>query len=304
MRLAEKVQAGALVLARRFDRRADLQLATENLPTRTASRIPISAIFADSTNLQRASVQSTQREPAIKPRPRPRAVYSPTREELSDSASPLGLPRVRPVHRKPHLAQPSTRPLSLVGAKPKPKPKPEFAVFQDPPKDVFPDPFPAPAPAAAVAAPPRLPFKRPSIPPTLSLLPAAQLRPRPASTANARPLSTTSTRASTRPQSLTLDVLTDSSSSSGAHTPPSPSPNRRSFRSPSPARFRDLLPSPSASSSPEKTADGLPAPNVSPKSEKRGGSPKKLAMGPEQIIEMEASNLGALLRSSLLINGY
>lgn len=62
----------------------------------------------------------------------------------------------------------------------------------------------------------------------------------------------------------------------------------RSFRSPSPARFRDLLPSVPAGSSPEKNERGLPMPQeASPKSLRREDSPKKRAMGPEQVILME-----------------
>ncbi|GAA5900397.1 hypothetical protein JCM8208_005350 [Rhodotorula glutinis] len=62
----------------------------------------------------------------------------------------------------------------------------------------------------------------------------------------------------------------------------------RSFRSPSPARFRDLLPSCPAGSSPEKNERGLPMPQeASPKSARREVSPKKRAMGPEQVILME-----------------
>lgn len=62
----------------------------------------------------------------------------------------------------------------------------------------------------------------------------------------------------------------------------------RSFRSPSPARFRDLLPSQPAGSSPEKNERGLPMPQeASPKSVRSRDSPKKRAMGPEQVILME-----------------
>ncbi|BGP50980.1 hypothetical protein JCM10450v2_006906 [Rhodotorula kratochvilovae] len=66
-----------------------------------------------------------------------------------------------------------------------------------------------------------------------------------------------------------------------------PSP-ARSFRSPSPARFRDLLPSLPAGSSPEKNERGLPVPQeASPKSASSRDSPRKRAMGPEQVILME-----------------
>ncbi|GAA6052146.1 hypothetical protein JCM3770_001242 [Rhodotorula araucariae] len=65
-----------------------------------------------------------------------------------------------------------------------------------------------------------------------------------------------------------------------------PSPVR-SFRSPSPARFRDLLPSLPAGSSPEKNERGLPMPQESsPKSASSRDSPRKRAMGPEQVILM------------------
>ncbi|GAA5995655.1 uncharacterized protein JCM10292_005305 [Rhodotorula paludigena] len=60
------------------------------------------------------------------------------------------------------------------------------------------------------------------------------------------------------------------------------------FRSPSPARFRDLMPSLPAGSSPEKNERGLPVPQGdSPQSARSRDSPKKRAMGPEQIILME-----------------
>ncbi|GAA5984510.1 hypothetical protein JCM11641_007006 [Rhodosporidiobolus odoratus] len=60
------------------------------------------------------------------------------------------------------------------------------------------------------------------------------------------------------------------------------------FRSPSPARFRDLLPSATAQSSPERNENGLPVPlEQSPRSSREGDSPKKQAMGPEQVIVME-----------------
>lgn len=92
----------------------------------------------------------------------------------------------------------------------------------------------------------------------------------------------------TRTPSLVPGGSSDESSSDGV-SPPSPSPSRRSFnfRAPSPARFRDLVPSESASSSPEKNAHGLPVPSDgSPKSPGYGASPKKRAMGPENIISM------------------
>ncbi|KAL8283921.1 hypothetical protein RQP46_005353 [Phenoliferia psychrophenolica] len=230
-----------------------------NMSQRVPSRIPIATVFADSTN-------HIRQQPQQAPRPRPRAVYSPTAADLSPPPPPahaalggdeLNLPsRARPVHRKAVPPVARTRPLSLVGVVPQPL----------------------------------FPSKRASIPapPATTLLPAAELRPRPLP-----PLSLI-----LRPTSLTPTTASDSSSSSEdtSRTPPSPSPlsndHRRSFRSPSPARFRDLLPSPCASSSPDKTPAGLPAPSVSPKSVVARVSPKKLAMGPEQIIEMEASHLG------------
>ncbi|GAA5886544.1 hypothetical protein JCM6882_001682 [Rhodosporidiobolus microsporus] len=80
---------------------------------------------------------------------------------------------------------------------------------------------------------------------------------------------------------------TDSFSPSHAHAQRPASP----FRSPSPARFRDLLPSATAQSSPERNERGLPMPfeasPVSERGERRGESPKKRAMGPEQVIVME-----------------
>ncbi|KAK4702477.1 hypothetical protein P7C70_g3742, partial [Phenoliferia sp. Uapishka_3] len=246
------------------------------------SRIPISALFAESTGDQSINDSPSLRKNIGPPRPRPRAVYSPTPEEdcPPDVAAPPALtridttffPRARPVHRRANLPPPNTRPLSLIGT---------IAATSNNAQN-FPDAFPAPN-----SLPSRLPFKikRPLPPPVL--LPPVELR-------SISPRSPKTEKViENRPQSLTLGCLsvTSSSDDDPMRTPPSPSPSRGSFRSPSPARFRDLLPSPSASSSPEKTSNGLPAPNVSPKSSK-GGSPKKLAMGPEQIISMEAAQAG------------
>ncbi|GAA5866225.1 hypothetical protein JCM8547_007209 [Rhodosporidiobolus lusitaniae] len=93
------------------------------------------------------------------------------------------------------------------------------------------------------------------------------------------------------PESFEADPAVLSSDSSASptsnysHRPTSP------FRSPSPARFRDLLPSATAQSSPERNERGLPMPleKGSPRSPtgKMGDSPKKRAMGPEQVIVME-----------------
>ena len=79
-------------------------------------------------------------------------------------------------------------------------------------------------------------------------------------------------------------------------TPPSPLANRGSWRSPSPARFRDLLPSESAASSPDKNALDLPVPECEgsprPSSDHSspGGGGRKRAMGPEQVIAMVDSS--------------
>ncbi|GAA5838012.1 hypothetical protein JCM11251_006823 [Rhodosporidiobolus azoricus] len=63
------------------------------------------------------------------------------------------------------------------------------------------------------------------------------------------------------------------------------------FRSPSPARFRDLLPSATAQSSPDRNERGLPLPldasPISARGTREKYSPKKRAMGPEQVIVME-----------------
>lgn len=127
---------------------------------------------------------------------------------------------------------------------------------------------PYPAPSGPVARP--APLKRASPPATLSLLPALALRP----------------TESTYSANLDAGARSDSSGNEDLYAPPSPSPNRRSFRAPSPARFRDFVESESASSSPEKNARGLPQPgDGSPRSD-FGASPKKRAMGPEQIIGM------------------
>ncbi|BGP02805.1 Proteophosphoglycan ppg4 [Rhodotorula toruloides ATCC 204091] len=84
------------------------------------------------------------------------------------------------------------------------------------------------------------------------------------------------------------------SGSSGWSSSPSqrcPSP-ARSFRSPSPARWRALLPSASAGSSPEKNERGLPQPlDASPRNSETLGSPRKLAMGPENVICMGIDDL-------------
>ncbi|BGP34707.1 hypothetical protein JCM10296v2_006529 [Rhodotorula toruloides] len=80
-------------------------------------------------------------------------------------------------------------------------------------------------------------------------------------------------------------------SSSPLRRCPSPA---RSFRTPSPARWRALLPSASAGSSPEKDERGLPQPLpglrqplvMTPRILKALGSPRKLAMGPENVICM------------------
>ncbi|CDR35813.1 RHTO0S01e07668g1_1 [Rhodotorula toruloides] len=84
------------------------------------------------------------------------------------------------------------------------------------------------------------------------------------------------------------------SGSSGWSSSPSrrcPSP-ARSFRTPSPARWRALLPSASAGSSPEKNERGLPQPLVlTPRIAKTLGSPRKLAMGPENVICMGIDDL-------------
>jgi hypothetical protein len=84
------------------------------------------------------------------------------------------------------------------------------------------------------------------------------------------------------------------SGSSGWSSSPSqrcPSP-ARSFRSPSPARWRALLPSASAGSSPEKNERGLPQPlDASPRNSQTHGSPRKLAMGPENVICMGIDDL-------------
>ncbi|KAK4047094.1 hypothetical protein OIV83_005657 [Microbotryomycetes sp. JL201] len=73
--------------------------------------------------------------------------------------------------------------------------------------------------------------------------------------------------------------------------PPSPDTRDRTFEPHSPGRFRDLIASASACSSPEKTSSGLPLPNTSPRSSYDDPisepSPKKRALGPEQIIGME-----------------
>ncbi|GAA6023908.1 hypothetical protein JCM11491_002690 [Sporobolomyces phaffii] len=79
-----------------------------------------------------------------------------------------------------------------------------------------------------------------------------------------------------------------SPSSSLDDSDPSTTSSAGPFRSPSPARFRDLLPSSSASS-PEKNENGLPMPlGASPASARSGGSPirRRVALGPEQIICM------------------
>ncbi|GAA5912028.1 uncharacterized protein JCM6883_007084 [Sporobolomyces salmoneus] len=85
-----------------------------------------------------------------------------------------------------------------------------------------------------------------------------------------------------RPRSLLLVSPTSSSSDE-------PSSPARSFRSPSPARFRDLLPSGTASS-PEKNEKGLPVPSTegSPRSIRSKESPtrRRAALGPENIICM------------------
>ncbi|KAM0786974.1 hypothetical protein ACM66B_002392 [Microbotryomycetes sp. NB124-2] len=67
---------------------------------------------------------------------------------------------------------------------------------------------------------------------------------------------------------------------------------KRSFQPPSPARFRDLIATAPACSSPEKTASGLPLPHTPPRSSCDGSSagepsPKKRALGPEQVIGMQ-----------------
>ncbi|BGP19356.1 hypothetical protein JCM10213_003437 [Rhodosporidiobolus nylandii] len=78
------------------------------------------------------------------------------------------------------------------------------------------------------------------------------------------------------------------SSSSGFTSDSAPRRAPSPFRSPSPARFRDLLPSATAQSSPERNERGLPVPlEQSPRSLRSGESPKKRAMGPEQVIVME-----------------
>ncbi|SCV66886.1 BQ2448_5532 [Microbotryum intermedium] len=90
-----------------------------------------------------------------------------------------------------------------------------------------------------------------------------------------------------RPTSATLTV-SDSEPDATTLLDSSPS-NRstRSFRSPSPARFRDLLPSETASSSPVKSERGLPLPAHRGLDVWVTSPPKKRAMGPEQVIVME-----------------
>ncbi|GAA5948333.1 hypothetical protein JCM3765_001375 [Sporobolomyces pararoseus] len=89
------------------------------------------------------------------------------------------------------------------------------------------------------------------------------------------------------PRPLSLHSTSRVSSHSD-HSQPSPA---RSFRSPSPARFRDLIPSGTASS-PDKNERGLPKRAAregggSPKSVDSRGSPRRrAALGPEQIICM------------------
>ncbi|GAA6021266.1 hypothetical protein JCM10207_002596 [Rhodosporidiobolus poonsookiae] len=95
--------------------------------------------------------------------------------------------------------------------------------------------------------------------------------------------------------SLSSPESPTSSSSGGFTSSSDDSPRPTSmFRSPSPARFRDLLPSETAQSSPERNERGLPMPKGetvegSPRSVRSGerDSPKKRAMGPEQVIVME-----------------
>ncbi|KDE02764.1 hypothetical protein MVLG_06710 [Microbotryum lychnidis-dioicae p1A1 Lamole] len=90
-----------------------------------------------------------------------------------------------------------------------------------------------------------------------------------------------------RPTSATLTV---SDSDPDATTLLDSSASNRSalsFRSPSPARFRDLLPSETASSSPVKSERGLPLPAHRGLEVLIASPPKKQAMGPEQVIVME-----------------
>ncbi|SCZ95688.1 BZ3500_MvSof-1268-A1-R1_Chr8-1g09730 [Microbotryum saponariae] len=90
-----------------------------------------------------------------------------------------------------------------------------------------------------------------------------------------RPTSATLTVSDSDPDATTL--LDSSASNRSA----------RSFRSPSPARFRDLLPSETASSSPVKSERGLPLPAHRGLDVLIASPPKKRAMGPEQVIVME-----------------
>ncbi|GAA5920811.1 hypothetical protein JCM3775_003962 [Rhodotorula graminis] len=114
-------------------------------------------------------------------------------------------------------------------------------------------------------------------------LPPAPVSPDPSTSARRHsPDSFDLTDSSLSPADLTSASYLSSSDEDRCASP------ARSFRSPSPARFRDLLPSAPAGSSPEKNERGLPMPQeASPTSARRQASPKKRAMGPEQVILME-----------------
>ncbi|KAM0751245.1 hypothetical protein T439DRAFT_347790 [Meredithblackwellia eburnea MCA 4105] len=300
IRLAEKV-----VLSDQSDGSSGAGRISATLSNERPSRIPIASLLQQT---QFSSNILERQEPPFGGRrvlrPRPRAVYEPTEVELascadpSPSSSPLPvmappntkatsiattlIPRIaRPVVRKTNLPPPSTKPIHLVPAS-------ELGgTAQILPSTGKPSLIPQNTSS-------RLPFKRPAPPPQPALLPPVQLQlaiPK-SSFLGQRSLGVESSNGTTGdgvPGTNNRDSTSSDGSEHQQYTPPSPSPNRRSFRSPSPARFRDLLPSPSASSSPEKNERGLPTPNVSPKSAKKGDSPKKRAMGPEQIIEMEAA---------------
>lgn len=138
------------------------------------------------------------------------------------------------------------------------------------------DPFPAPT---------RHLIKRVDPPSALSFLPPVEI--------HATSSNYTSHQA--------LNSPSDSSGNEDIYSPPSPSPKRRSFRAPSPARFRDFFASESASSSPEKNARGLPQPSDGSPRSVYGESPKKRAMGPEQIIEKVEDSADGESYSFLLI---
>ncbi|GAA5883158.1 hypothetical protein JCM16303_006118 [Sporobolomyces ruberrimus] len=233
--------------------------------TRPPSRIPVTSLFGEKTHQ------------AAPPRPR-----RPSRELVSsDDTTFYG-------HRVPNLVRVAEQ-IQDSGAI-LPSSAPRVRAKASVPANKY-----RPAQPSDLAQPtfesiqPRLAPRSSTVTPfaNLGLLPAAEIVPSTSLPTRKLTLDTFEKEQARQAHGAqTLPRLLSYSPSTSDDAPSSPS---RSFRSPSPARFRDLIPSGTASS-PEKNAKGLPVPldDLNPKSVHSAESPtrRRAALGPEQIICM------------------